>query len=248
MKSFKQYLTEAGKKFERQETSFVNAIKAAVKKNGGNAVTVKTGDASIKNVINAKKYSGRASSGSEPYTDVQLFLKNGKFLNVSMKGESAPSLAGGGLTGIEKIIPGFGFKFYIAAYKNHIKNKLKAGQKVPDTYGVLNDADKKLIVVGNLEMGGPIDYMYIGPMNIQSKFDNGVLTVNGKLTSAEKYADSHDLYFRLRARREDQTFDPTSKYPNGAPKIYSRSPSKNEGGSKLVVIDKPASNRDLITF
>jgi len=97
-------------------------------------------------------------------------------------------------------------------------------------------------------MGGPIDYMYIGPMNVQSKFDNGVLTVNGKLTSAEKYAESHELYFRLRARREDQTFDPTSKYTNGAPKIYSRSPSKKEGGSKLVVIDKPASNRDLITF
>ena len=204
MKSFKEYLTEAGKKFERQETSFVNAIKAAVKKNGGNAVTVKTGDASIKNVINAKKYSDRASSGSEPYTDVQLFLKNGKFVNISMKGESAPSLAGGGLTGIEKIIPGFGFKFYIAAYKNHIKNKLKAGQKVPDTYGVLNDADKKLIVVGNLEMGGPIDYMYIGPMNVQSKFDNGVLTVNGKLTSAEKYAESAVSY-TMRATATGQT-------------------------------------------
>lgn len=248
MKSFKQYLTEAGTSAERQETSFVNAVKAAVKKNGGIAITVKSGDSYIKNVINAEKYSGRQSSGSEPYTDVQLFLKSGKFVNISMKGESAPSLAGGGLRGIEEIIPGIGYRFYVAAYKKHVKNKLKAGQKVPDTYGILNDSDKKLLVVGNLAMGGPIDYMYIGPMNVQSKFDDGVLTVNGKLTSAEKYADSHDLYFRLRGRREDQTFDPTSKYPNGTPKIYSKSPSKGDSAGRIVVTDKPASNRDIITF
>jgi hypothetical protein len=248
MKSFKEYITEAGISAERQESSFVKAVKYAVKKNGGQSITVKSDDSYIKNVVNAEKYSGRQSSGSEPYTDVQLFLKNGTFVNISMKGESAPSLAGGGLRGIEEIIPGIGYRFYAAAYKKHLKNKLKAGQKVPDTYGVLNDADKKLLVVGNLAMGGPIDYMYIGPMNVQSKFNDGVLTVNGKLTSAEKYADSHDLYFRLRGRREDQTFDPTAKYPNGTPKIYSKSPSRGDSAGRIVVTDKPASNRDIITF
>lgn len=248
MKSFKQYITEAGASAERQESSFVNAVKAAVKKNGGKAITIKSGDASVKDVINAEKYSGRQSSGSEPYTDVQLFLKSGKVVNVSMKGESAPSLAGGGLRGIEEIIPGIGYRFYAAAHKKHVKNKLKAGQKVPDTYGILNDADKKLLVVGNSAMGGPIDYMYIGPMNVESKYNDGVLIVNGKLTSAKKYADSHDLYFRLRGRREDQTFDPTAKYPNGTPKIYGKSPSKGDSAGRIVVTDKPASNRDIITF
>jgi hypothetical protein len=129
MKSFKEYIIEGGISAERQETSFRDAVKAAVKKNGGQSITIKSGDSSIKGVINAEKYSGRQSSGSEPYTDIQLFLKNGKILNVSMKGSSAPSLAGGGLRGIEEIIPGIGYKFYTAAYKKHIKNKLKYAQK-----------------------------------------------------------------------------------------------------------------------
>ena len=74
------------------------------------------------------------------------------------------------------------------------------------------------------------------------------MTVNGKLTSAKKYSDSHDLYFRLRGRREDQKFDPTAKYPNGVAKIYGKSPSKGDSAGRIVVTDKPASNRDIITF
>ena len=79
-----------------------------------------------------------------------------------MKGPNAPSLAGGGLRGIEEIIPGLGARFFRAAYDNHVKKGLKAGDKVPDTYGKLNDKDKKLLVIGN-KPTSPIDYMYIGP-------------------------------------------------------------------------------------
>ena len=45
-------------------------------------------------------------------------------------------------------------------------------------------------------------------MDVTSTFKNGVLQVNGNLTDAKKYAKSKDLFFRLRARRVDQTFDP----------------------------------------
>lgn len=248
MKSFKEYITEAGASAERQETSFVNAVKSAFKKNGGKAITVKTGKDTVKDVVDAQKYTGRQSSGSEPYTDVQLILKTGKVVNVSMKGTSAPSLAGGGLSGIEEIIPGIGFRFYAAAYKQHVKNKLKPGSKVPDIFGKLNDADKNLLVIGNSAMGGPIHYMYIGPMDVESKFASGVLTVNGNLIQAKKYANEHDLYFRLRARRDDQPFDPSAKYPNGTHKIYGKSPSKGDSAGRIVIVDKPASGRDIIDF
>ena len=243
-------LCEAGASAERQETGFVDAINKAVKETSG-PITLKTKDATIKNVTKAEKYSGRQASGSEPYTDVQLFTKSGP-LNLSMKGPSAPSLAGGGLRGIEEIIPGLASRFFKAAYANLIKKGIKKGDKVPDTYGKLNDKDKKLLVIGNKAMGGPIDYMYIGPMDVRSslKISNkqGVLEVNGSCIEALKYANSKNLYFRLRARRADQTFDPSVKNKDGSPKIYGKSPSKGDSAGRLAITDKPASNRDLITF
>lgn len=247
MKSFKNFLIEAGASAERQENGFVDAVAQAVAENGDKPITIKTKDATIKGVIKAEKFGGRQRSGSEPYTDVQLFTSRG-IINLSMKGPSAPSLAGGGLRGIEEIIPGLGARFFRAAYDNHVKKKLKPGDKVPDTYGKLNDKDKKLLVIGNKPMGGPIDYMYIGPMDVKSNFRNGVLDVNGSLIDSKKYADSKDLFFRLRARRGDQTFDPEASDRNGVPKIYGKSPSKGDSAGRLMVTDKAAKTRDIIVF
>lgn len=247
MKTFKNFLIEAGASAERQENGFVDAVAQAVAENGDKPITIKTKDATVKGVIKAEKFSGRQRSGSEPYTDVQLFTSKG-IINLSMKGPSAPSLAGGGLRGIEEIIPGLGARFFRAAYDNHIKKKLKPGDKVPDTYGKLNDKDKKLLVIGNKPMGGPIDYMYIGPMDVKSNFRNGVLDVNGSLIDSKKYADSKDLFFRLRARRGDQTFDPEASDRNGVPKIYGKSPSKGDSAGRLMVTDKAAKTRDIIVF
>ena len=247
MKTFKNFLIEAGASAERQENGFVDAVAQAVAENGDKPITIKTKDATVKGVIKAEKFSGRQRSGSEPYTDVQLFTSRG-ITNLSMKGPSAPSLAGGGLRGIEEIIPGLGARFFRAAYDNHIKKRLKPGDKVPDTYGKLNDKDKKLLVIGNKPMGGPIDYMYIGPMDVKSNFRNGVLEVNGSLIDSNKYADSMDLFFRLRARRGDQTFDPEASDRNGVPKIYGKSPSKGDSAGRLMVTDKAAKTRDIIVF
>tara|TARA_R100000231_G_scaffold138786_1_gene118031 strand:+ start:92 stop:835 length:744 start_codon:yes stop_codon:yes gene_type:complete len=247
MLSFKQYLVEAGVSAERQETGFVSAINDAVEKNGGKPITVKTKDATIRGVIKADKFGGRQRSGSEPYTDVQLFTSKG-IINLSMKGPSAPSLAGGGLRGVEEIIPGIGARFFRAAYDNHIKKGLKLGDKIPDTYGKLNDKDKNLLVIGNQAMGGPIHYMYIGPMDVTSSISGSTVSVNGKLIDAKKYSKEHDLYFRLRARRIDQTFDPKASDKNGIPKIYGKSPSRGDSAGRLVVTDKVASARDIIVF
>jgi hypothetical protein len=242
-----QLVLEAGFSFERQENEFVLAVNNAVKENSNEPITIKSKDATIKGVTEAKKYTGRQKSGSEPYTDVQLITKRG-VINLSMKGPNAPSLAGGGLRGIEEIIPGLGARFFRSALKNHLKKGLKPGDKIPDTYGKLNDKDKKLLVIGNKSMGGPINYMYIGPMDVTSTFKKGILQVNGNLIEANKYAKSKDLFFRLRARRVDQTFDPDALDRNGVPKIYGKSPSRGDSVGRLVVTDKPAKARDIITF
>lgn len=242
-------LNEAGTSAERQESGFVNLINQSVKKNGGKPITLVTTDNTVKGVTGAKKYTGRAESGSEPYTDVVISTIKGE-LRVSMKGPSAPSLAGGGLRGIEAIIPGIASRFLKKVYQTHIKRGLKKGQKVPDVYGKISDKDKLLLVVGNEKMGGPIDFMYIGPMEVKATelLNKGVLTVNGALIDSTEYANTHDLYFRLRARREDQTFDPKAQFKDGTPKIYSVSPSRGDSAGRLVVTDKPAQARDMISF
>ena len=243
----KRYLAEAGQSAERQENAFVDLVNDAFKQNGEKPFTLKTKDDTIKNVVKAEKFTGRQRSGSEPYTDVKVYTSKG-VLNFSMKGPSAPSLAGGGLRGIEEIIPGIASRFFRAAFDNHKKKGLKFGEKVPDTYAKLNDKDKKLLVIGNEAMGGPIDYMYIGPMDVNGTFKDGVLSVNGKAIESNKYSNSKDLFFRLRARRLDQTFDPEASDKNGIPKIYGKSPSRGDSAGRLVITDKPAKSRDMIVF
>lgn len=238
----------AGASAERQESAFVRAVTKAVKKNKNNPITVEAGGVKISGVIAAAKFTGRQQSGSEPYTDVVLRIKNKPNVNLSLKGESAPSLAGGGLRGLETAVPGIGRKFMQAAY-NKLKDdmKLKDGDKVPDVYGQIGKKEKLKIVVGNAAMGGPIDYMYIGPMDVKEKYDEtkNILSLSGKFTEASEYAISHNLYFRLRARREDQRFD-SKAVAGGAPRIYGKSPSRGDSAGRIVVTDSVPSTAIIV--
>lgn len=247
MLSFVSFIAESKEKTERQENGFVQAIKNAVEMNMGKPIKLVTSEDTIFDVVGAEKYKGRQKSGSEPYTDVNLMTSKG-IINISMKGPSAPSLAGGGLRGIEEIIPGIAARFFRTALKTHLNNGLKPGEKVPDIYAKLNDDDKKLLVIGNTAMGGPIHYMYVGPMDVKYTFKDGTLQVNGKLIEANRYADTNDLFFRLRARRNDQGFDPEASDKNGIPKIYGKSPSKGDSAGRLVITDKVTNVRGTITF
>lgn len=242
----------AGASAERQETGVIEEVKKAVKKNKNNPITVVAGKTKIVGVISAEKYSGRQLGGSEPYTDVTFSVVKGKKIekiNLSLKGEAAPSLAGGGLKGLELAVPGIAKKFMNSAHEYLVnKEKLVVGDKVPDVYGKIGNNDKVKIVVGNEKMGGPIDYMYIGPMDVKGKYDDkkNELMLNGTLTDAVVYAKTHELYFRLRARREDQRFDPESKDNQKVPKIYGKSPSKGDSAGRIVVTDKTPSNAVIV--
>lgn len=244
----------AGAAAERQEAGLIRHINSAVSKNKKNPITIIAGKQMIEGVIKAEKYKGRQAGGSEPYTDVVLHVQNGKKteqINLSLKGESAPSLAGGGLKGLELAIPGLARR-YMSAVDNHLKSKmkLKKGDKVPDVYGKINESVKRKIVVGNENMGGPIDYMYIGRMDVQAKYDekSNRLVLHGNLIPAEEYAKTHDLYFRLRARREDQRYDPSAKDNSGAPKVYGKSPSRGDSAGRIVVTDNTPSSAIIISF
>src|SRR4029077_5552721 len=111
---------------------------------------VQAGKTLITGVIQAKKFTGRQAGGSEPYTDVVLVTHDKKEVNLSLKGESAPSLAGGGLKGLELASPGIAKRFMTEAFNHLVKKvKLNPGDKVPDVYGKINNRDKLKIVIGN---------------------------------------------------------------------------------------------------
>lgn len=238
----------AGTSQERQETGLINIINNSVKKNKNAPITLVAGKVKLTGVIGASKFTGRQAGGSEPYTDVVIKLFNGKTLNLSCKGTSAPSLAGGGLKGLELAVPGIAGRFMKAALMQLLAKGLEPGDKVPDVFGEITGTSKTKIVVGNKAMGGPIDYMYIGPMDVSGQYNaiKNVLNVNGSLYDAVSYAKSHKLFFRLRARREDQRFDPTAADNKGIPKVYGKSPSKGDSAGRIVVVDKVASTGVIV--
>jgi hypothetical protein len=94
--------------------------------------------------------------------------------------------------------------------------------------------------------------MYIGPMDvtstIQNKKPNIIVIVNGAMKEAKLYAKNHELYFRLRARREDQRFDSKALDKLGIPKIYGKSPSKGDSAGRIVVTDKIPNNAEKVTI
>jgi hypothetical protein len=87
-------------------------------------------------------------------------------------------------------------------------------------------------------------------MSVASRYDanKNTLTLNGELIPAEKYAKTHSLYFRLRARREDQRFDPAALDNTGTPKVYGKSPSRGDSAGRIVVTDRTPGNAIVIRF
>jgi hypothetical protein len=85
-------------------------------------------------------------------------------------------------------------------------------------------------------------------MDVIGTYDEkkNILKLNGTLTMADEYAKTHDLYFRLRARREDQRFDPDAKDSDGTPKIYGKSPSRGDSAGRIVVTDSVPSTGVIV--
>lgn len=245
MLSFKQFIVEGGREAERQEQGFVTTIKKYAKQG---PISVNQ----IKNVIDANKKSGLNDLNTEPYTDVVLTLKDGTTINVSLKGGSsegvsaAPSIGGGGLTGLQSLIPDIISRFLNKANTWYKRKGYKRGDAIPDVYGKMSDDDVDLVLRGNATMGGPVDFMYVGPMDVKGKFNNGILKLNGVLTDTTTYAKNHTLYFRIRKRREDQTYEPDLKDKEGNPLILGKSPSRGDSGRRIVLVDRVPASANIV--
>ena len=230
MKSFIQYteeqlITEGGARFERQENGLIKIINDHYKKNKNKPIVlVDASGIRLTGIVGAKKFDDRVTTGHEPYTDVQLLRtkRAGGPVNLSNKGPSAPSIAGGGLKGLDIIIPDFSKDLFVACKKWFKKNGYKDGDAGTDLYAKVGDDKKESIIVGKKKMGGPVHYMYIGPMTVRGKWDpkKKELKVNGTLTDSKTYADSFDFYFRIRKRRVYQCIDLKTTDSEGRPSLF----------------------------
>ena len=229
----------AGASAERQETGVINAITKSVRANGGKPITLVSANGNkISSVTSAKKHTGRTESGSEPYTDV--IIQAATSINVSNKGPSAPSLAGGGLSGIETILPGLVEKFLKEGLKQYKKKKYDTGDDVPELFGQIAPDDVLLLLKGNKKVGGPINYMYVGPMDVEFTFKAGQCHLNGNFYTISQYYKKvgGKLFIRARKRREDQKFTKDETDKQGLPLIYGKSKSRGDSGRRIVVTDK----------
>lgn len=248
MISFKDFITEGGEAAERQEVALINTIKKYAK-NG--PINVQ----GIKNVIDANKMTGLNVLGTEPYTDVVLTLANNKKVNLSLKGgtetgeSQAPSVAGGGMAGLQALIPDVIGNFLTKANQWYKKQGFKKGDQIPDIYGQLNPEYTDLVLTGTPEMGGPVHYIYVGPMDVKVKsFENNKLTLNGVFHNVKDYAMKHPIYFRLRKRRNDQPYEPDLKDAEGYPLILGKSPTKGDSGRRIVMVPSVPKQANIVTI
>ena len=204
---------------------------------------------SIGGVSGANKMSKLSALGKEAYTDVQFNLINGETVNISAKGPTAPSLAGGGLLALQLLIPDIMERFLKSAV-DALKAYGNGAIGAPDIFGMISYEEALTVLRGNEAMGGPIDYMYQGPMDVKVMQGGPPksVTLNGAFTSIEDYARSHELYIRARKRRIDQPVDLTGKDAKGLPLLFGKSPSKGDSGRRIVVSEKPPRNALIVNI
>lgn len=232
---------EAGKEqSERQETGLINTINSAVESAGG-SITLITKNENMPGVTKAEKISGTNRHGKEHYADIAI-TANGKKLAVSAKGTTSPSIAGGGLAGILGVDKGIvkhaletAKSFYEKNY-SHLEGKHIPDGGIPELYVRIPHKFLLDILRGTPEMGGPIDYMYIGPMTVTSELTDNILRVDGSLTPIEEFANTvEDLFLRIRRRGTNQTLDLSNTDRSGYPSLFY---AAGEGHRRVVVVKK----------
>lgn len=247
---------------ERQERGLVDAIMNA-RLEKGKSVHVNTLGSNI-NILEAMKndkkeagsnYIPHLKAGKEPYTDLILIVSERnkqKQLRVSMKGDSAPSLAGGGLSGLMDIDSAMTKAVWNKAINYIKKQGFKQGDvikssDIPDMSIKIPDELVRKVVVGTADIGGPITHMYIGPMDVTSTYNksSGALNVNGKFYTVDEYLEKIPSFFIVIRKRD---IDASGKIKvdiegetvnqEGLP-VLLKNPKTNKNNTRIIVTNSP---------
>lgn len=192
-------------------------------------------------IMRAEQAPDIGPHGKENLVDVMVYDEKQRVFNVSCKQDSAADLGGGGMTGLIKTVPGlitnlystvikdltsFGFKEAVSYNINEIP---QFQYKIPDTFTYK-------IFRGSEQIGGVIDYMYIGPSTVVLTEDR----MNGLFIPVEQYARKSNYYFRLRKRdvyNNTVTINYRKFNANGYPVIFTSGPMHSPA-ARFVVEDR----------
>lgn len=246
---------------ERQERGLVDAIMTS---QGLSKKVYVSSLGSNYNIINAVKndpkdagpaFIPHMKANKEPYTDMIMTVKKGnktEQLRVSMKGDSAPSLAGGGLSGLMDIDANMTRAVWSKAIKYIKQQGFKQGDvikasEIPDLSVKIPDDLVKKVIVGTAEIGGPITHMYIGSMDVVSRFNktSGELSVNGDFYTVEEYMDKvSSFYIVIRKRDIDGSgkiqidIDGETTNTEGLPILF-KNPKNGKNNARVIVANHP---------
>lgn len=246
---------------ERQERGLVDAIMTS--QGIGKKVYVSSLGEKI-NIVSAVKndpkdagslFIPHMKASKEPYTDMIMTVKENnktKQLRVSMKGDTAPSLAGGGLSGLMDIDANMTRNVWSKAI-NYIKKKgFKQGDvikavEIPDLSIKIPDDLVEKVIVGTPEIGGPITHMYVGPMDVTSTYNkqNGELKVNGSFYTVDQYMKKIPSFYIVIRKRDIEDsgkiqIDIQGETTNseGLPVLF-KSPKKSKNNARVIVTNHP---------
>ena len=218
---------------ERQERAFVEAInKQIVSIN--DPITVVFDNKIISGVTGVEKVEGLAPYGKEPYTDVVLKTTSGN-INISMKGEHAPSLMGAGAAGIERLVPGWLKTLTPAIVKRMIDSGFKEGDffsnKNKDVSGMVRKALEKYGGSGdiNVYFAGYSDgrvYLandgemppYIGNVSIKESGDG--VRITSHIDNPDDTRGVPDMFFKIGERHIKTLFAGTKEMGGPIDMIY----------------------------
>lgn len=236
-------------KTERQEQKLIEALKIAAEYNAkipGLPFTV----------TDAWKNKGLSQAHQEPYVDIYTQAINGMSFGISCKADTSPSLAGGGIVGLKYSVPRLVKNMY-DTLETYLKVEMKLPEgaiipytHVPDIFMEVPTNQIKKIFVGNEFIGGPIDYMYIGKMDVNYTLSGKKLNLNGRFYNINEYIKKVGrFYFRVRKREIDssKTIQITYKTKNkeGFPMLF-RNPKNGKSSFRLVVDSRYSKNGILL--
>jgi len=238
---------------ERQERGLVNAINSVP----GLKNIISENGIIIENVIKAEKVEGKNQLGTEPYADIALIISGKEEpILISAKGNLAFSLAGGGLKGISSLaksndeIKNFIKDIYTKAYSfykeivynNNLQDKnLYKNKSIPDASIKIPDSIVKDIIVGTPEMGGPIEYYYIGDMDVKFDVDKDTIyLLNGELEPIENFIKDEIFYANIIKRDGDIYFTESTQNIDGMllPRIFTKKEGSNSTQSRFIISQK----------
>tara|TARA_R100001480_G_scaffold82931_2_gene91272 strand:- start:242 stop:1684 length:1443 start_codon:yes stop_codon:yes gene_type:complete len=109
-----------------------------------------------------------------------------------------------------------------------------------DSYFVIEDQKiLRRLLAGDEHMGGPIDYVYVGPMDFNSSFDpetRTLLVEGAKLFTIDAMIEEYDnIYLRVRKRRIDNPFDSEKQHSILGKAMFGKGFWSRESGARIVL-------------